>query len=95
MQEERTMILVKAAVGLVIELGIGDSGKWDALSLRLGEGIAPHPLRFEVSQGSDGRLVVRPLDARPPAELVVALGVIAAHESNILAEVQKYSRVGG
>jgi hypothetical protein len=86
------MIVVKAAAGLVIELGVGASGKWDSLSLRLSEGIAPQPLRFEVAQGSNGRLLVRPLDARPAAELVVALAVLAAHESNILAEVQKYAR---
>jgi hypothetical protein len=93
--EECAMILVKAAAGLVIEFGVGPSGQWDMLSLRLSEGIASQPLRFEVSQGSTGRLLVRPLDARPPLEMVVALGLLAAHESNILAEVQKYRHARG
>ena len=34
------MILVKASAGLVIEFGVGPSGKWDALSVRLAEGLA-------------------------------------------------------
>jgi hypothetical protein len=88
------MILVKAAAGLVIELAVGASGQWDSLSLRLSEGLAPQPLRFEVSQAG-GRLLVRPLEARPPGELAVALAVLAEHESSILAEVQKYSRARG
>jgi hypothetical protein len=88
------MIVVKAAAGLVIEFGVGPSGQWDALSVRLSEGLAPQPLRFEVSQASNGRLLVKTLDARPVAELVVALGVVAANEPNILAEVRKYSQAG-
>ncbi len=88
------MILVKASAGLVIQLGVGESGRWDALSVRLPEGLAPEAFRFEVSAGEDGRLLVRPLDARAPAELIVALGVIAGHEANILAEVRKYNRAG-
>jgi hypothetical protein len=86
------MIIVKAAVGLVIELGLGDSGKWDALSIRLAEGISPRTFRFEVSANNHGRLRVRPLEAHEPADLVVALGVVLGHASNILAEVRKYSR---
>jgi hypothetical protein len=85
------VILVKASAGLVIELGVGESGKWDALSVRLAEGLAARPFRFEAALAADGRLLVRPLDARPAAELVVALGVVAGHEANILAEVRKYN----
>ena len=88
------MIMVKASAGLVIEFGVGPSGRWDALSVRLSEGVAPRTLHFEAGQGSDGRLLVRPLDARPAAELVTVLGVILANEANILAEVRKYSHVG-
>jgi hypothetical protein len=87
------MIMVKAAAGLVIEFGVGPSGRFDTLSVRLSEGLAPQPLRFEVAE-ADGRLTVKPLDLRPTAELVVALGVISANESNILAEVRKYKHVG-
>src|SRR5947209_8613670 len=45
--------------------------------------------------GADGSLSVRPRVARPPSELVVALGLIAGHEAAILAEVRKYNRAGG
>jgi hypothetical protein len=88
------MILVKASAGLVIEFGLGESGRWDALSVRLAEGVSAQPFRFEVSAGADGRLRVRPLEARAPAELVVALGVLLAHEDKVLAEVRKYNRPG-
>jgi hypothetical protein len=88
------MIMVKASAGLLIEFGVGPSGKWDALSVRLGEGLAAKPVQFEVGE-ANGRLLARPLDARPVAELVVALGVLVAHEANVLAEVRKYSRLGG
>ena len=89
------MILVKAAAGLVIEFGVGPSGRWDALSLRLAEGLSPAPFRFDVSEGPGGRLLVRPAEAREPAELLVALAVLARHEDNVLAEVRKYNRTGG
>jgi hypothetical protein len=88
------MIIVKASAGVLIELAVGPSGRFDALSVRLSEGLAPRPFHFEASQASDGRLLVKPLEAWPTAELTVALGVVAANESNILAEVQKYSYVG-
>jgi hypothetical protein len=88
------MILVKASAGLVIEVGVGPSGRFDTLAMRLSEGIATQPFHFEVSQGSTGRLLVKPLEARGVAELVVALGVIADNESNILAEVRKYNAGG-
>jgi hypothetical protein len=88
------MILVKASAGLVIEFGVGESGRWDALSVRLAEGVSAQPFRFEVSAGAGGRLRVRPLEAREAAELVVALGVVLAHEEKILAEVNKYDRAG-
>jgi hypothetical protein len=88
------MIVVKASVGLVIELSVGASGRFDALSVRLSEGLAPRPSNFEVSEDDSGRLLVKPLDGRPVAELVVALGAISANEDNILAEVRKYSYVG-
>ena len=87
------MIIVRAAAGLVIEFGVGPSGRWDALSLRLAEGVSAEPFRFEASE-SGGRLVVRPLESRPAAELVAALGVLLAHEDKVLAEVRKYTRAG-
>ena len=86
------MIVVKASIGLVIEFGVGESGKWDTLTVRLAEGLLPVPLRFEVSASPGGRLIVRPLEARGAAELVVALGAVLAHEPQILAEVRKYAR---
>jgi hypothetical protein len=86
------VILVKASPGLVIEFGVSEPGKWDALSLRLSEGLSSQPFRFEVRAGDKGRLLVRPLEARSPADLIVALGVIAANEDSILAEVHKYNR---
>jgi hypothetical protein len=85
------VILVKMSAGLVIELALGPTGRFDALSVRLPEGLALAPVRFEVSLGESGRLLARPLDARPPTELVVALTVLAAHEENIVAEVRKYN----
>jgi hypothetical protein len=88
------MIMVKASAGLVMELSIGASGRFDTLSLRLSEGLAAKPFTFEVSQDETGRLLVKPTDSRPVAELVIALGAIAANEENILAEVRKYSYVG-
>lgn len=87
------MIIVRAAAGVVIEFGVGPLGKWDALSLRLAEGLAAEPFPFEASEAG-GRLLLRPLEARAAAELVVALGVILAHEDKILAEVRKYGRAG-
>jgi hypothetical protein len=88
------VILVKVAAGLVIEFGPGEAGQWDRLSVRLAEGLSAEPFRFEVS-ARQGRLLVRPLDAREPADLVVALGAILRHEANILAEIRKYGRVEG
>jgi hypothetical protein len=85
-----TMILVRASAGLVIELSVSESGKWDTLSVRLAEGLSPEPFRFEVSSGTNNRLRVRPLEARDPAELVSALGAILRYQDNILAEVRKY-----
>jgi hypothetical protein len=88
------MILVKASAGLVIELGVGASGRFDALSVRLRPEVAAQPLRFEVAQANDGRLLVRSLDARRPGELMAALTAVADNESNILAEVRKYGAAG-
>jgi hypothetical protein len=84
------VILVKAANGLVIEFALGAAGAWPTLSVRLAAGIAAEPFRFEVAATRAGRLLVRPLDARPAADLVVALGVVAGHEAEIAAEVTKY-----
>ena len=88
------VIIVKASAGLWMEFAVGESGKWDTLSLRLSEGLSSQPFRFQVSAGESGRLRVRPLEARDAAELVVALGVLLAHEAAILAEVNKYNRAG-
>jgi hypothetical protein len=87
------VILVKAAPGVVIELTTGESGLFDTLSVRLAEGLSPAALRFEVQEDPAGRLHVRPLEGRPVAELCVYLGVLAAHEWAILAEVRKYRPV--
>jgi hypothetical protein len=84
------MILVKAAAGLVIELGPGESGRLDCLSVRLAEGLAGRPIRFEVQPGATGQLLARPLEPCPPAELIVALAALLANEDKILAEVCKY-----
>ncbi len=84
------MILVKAAAGLVIELVAGESGLFDTLEVRLPAGLSPGPLRFEVKEGPTGRLRARPLEPREVGELVVYLGVLAAHEGQVLAEVRKY-----
>jgi hypothetical protein len=84
------VILVKAAAGVVIELQTGASGLFDTLSVRLPEGLSPAPLCFEVREGPAGRLRARPLDLREVAELTVYLGVLAAHEKAILAEVRKF-----
>jgi hypothetical protein len=88
------VVLVKAAAGLVIEFGVGASGRWDSLSVRLAEGLARQPFTFLAQAGPDGRLLVQPLEARPPAELLLALGAVLANEDNILAEVRKYNRPG-
>jgi hypothetical protein len=88
------VILVKVAAGLVIEFGPGESGDWDRLSVRLAEGLSAEPFRFEVYAARD-RLLVRPLDARAPADLVVVLGALIRHEANILAEIRKYGRTEG
>jgi hypothetical protein len=85
------MILVKMAPGLVIEFGPGEQGKWDCLSLRLPQGVAAQPVRFEVCEGPAGRLLVRPLEAVDAASLVTALGAVLANEVAILAEVRKYA----
>jgi len=87
------VIIVRAAAGVVIEFGVGPSGRWDALSLRLAEGLAAEPFHFEASEAG-ARLLLRSLEARATAELVVALGVVLAHEEKILAEVRKYNRGG-
>jgi hypothetical protein len=86
------VIIVKAAPGLVIEFGVGPSGKWDNLSVRLSEGLSSSPFSFEAAEGADGRLLVRALETRTPSQLVVALGAVLAHEDHILAEVRKYNR---
>jgi hypothetical protein len=85
------MIIVRAAAGLVIEFGLGESGKWDTLTVQLAEGLSPRPFRFEVS-AAEGHLHARPLEPRDPAELIVALGVLIRHQDKILAEVHKYNR---
>jgi hypothetical protein len=85
------MIIVKAAAGLVIELGAGESGRLDLLSVRLSEGLAARPFSFEVYEDAARRLLFRPLEAREPGELIAALGAVVANESNILAEVRKYN----
>jgi hypothetical protein len=87
------VILVKAAAGVTIELATGESGLFDTLSVRLADGLSPAPLRFEVQEGPAGRLRVRPLESRDLGELVIHLGVLAAHEKQILAEVRKYRPV--
>jgi hypothetical protein len=84
------VILVKASAGLVIEFALSEAGAWPVLSLRLANGIAAEPFRFEVAGTRTGRLLVRPLEARRAADLIVALGVVAGHEAEILAEVTKY-----
>jgi hypothetical protein len=84
------VILVKAANGLVIELALGEAGAWPTLSLRLAAGIAAEPFRFEVAATRAGRLLIKPLEARLAAELIVAVGVLAGHEAEVLAEVGKY-----
>jgi hypothetical protein len=87
------MILVKAAAGLVIEFGVGDSGKWDTLSLRLSVGGASRSFRFQVAESNNGRLLARPLEAHEPGELTTALAALIDNEAPILAEVRKYSWV--
>jgi hypothetical protein len=89
------LILVKAAAGVVIELAAGDSGLFDVLSIRLPEGLSPAPLRFQLHEGPTGRLRARPLEAREVAELTIYLGVLAAHEPQILAELRKYRPIAG
>ncbi len=87
------MIVVRASAGLVIEFGMSDKGKWSALSVRLAEGLSAEPFHFEVSEAG-GRLLVRLVEAREPAELIVALGALLRHEDKVLAEVRKYNRPG-
>ena len=89
------MILVKAAAGVVIELGPGSLGFFDQLSVKVADGLSSKPLTFEVKESPNRRLMARPLDARELAELSIFLGAIAANEGAILAEVRKYTPVGG
>lgn len=89
------MILVKAAAGLVIELGAGPLGLFDNLSVKLADGLSRAPLTFQIKESDRGRLSVRPLEARELSELTLFLGAIAANEGHILAEVRKYQPPGG
>jgi hypothetical protein len=84
------VIVVQASTGLVIELGVGESGRWDTLAVRLAPGLAGAPFRFEASEGPGGRLLVRPLEPREPGELLAVLSVLLRYENAILAEVRKY-----
>jgi hypothetical protein len=88
------MILVRAAAGLVIELGAGPMGLFDNLTVKLADGLSRSALTFEVKE-SGGRLSLRPLEARQLSELLLYLGAIAANEGQILAEVCKYQPPGG
>jgi len=89
------MILVKAAAGLVIELGAGPSGLFDSLSVKLADGLSSKALTFEVKESPRGRLSVRPLEARELSELTLFLGAILANEGHVLEEVRKYHPAPG
>jgi hypothetical protein len=93
LKKERAVIIVKAAAGLVIEFGVGESGRWDALSLRLSRGGSSRSFRFHVDEDGNGRLAARPLETYDPEALAEARQVLADHEALILAEVRKYSWV--
>jgi hypothetical protein len=85
------MILVHAAKGLVIELAPGPSGRFDRLSVRVGEGDAATAVVLEVAESPGGRLLVRAAEPRGVDELSAVLTALAANEGRVLPELRKYN----